>query len=196
VITLKRLDQIYHFWFDQEVDQPRGQFWFMGGANAASEQFRADFEYALEQPLTDTKLTPRQQLSLIVLYDQLGRNLFRGLAKAFAGDSLALNLCKAGLEHGSLNHLRSLEQIFFCMPLQHSESLEDQKMSMKYFRQIAQTGSASLKAYLDNSFEHAKKHHDIVAKFGRFPHRNQVLNRTETQAEQDYLASGGERFGQ
>lgn len=138
---------------------------------------------------------PRGCLALILLLDQLPRNLYRGTAAAFAGDERALALCLEGHRAGLDQALTLIERVFFWMPLQHAEDLERQELSVQLFGSLASEDSA--RAELWSEFAaFAEQHHDIVQRFGRFPHRNDALGRATTDREEAWLESGGESFGQ
>ena len=120
-------------------------------------------------------------LALLLLLDQFPRNLYRGSAHAFATDPKALAIARAAVASG---HDRAVEPIlrrFFYLPFEHSESMQDQQRALALF---AATGNAELLKY-------AQLHADIIARFGRFPHRNAILLRTSTADEQAFLDAGG-----
>jgi uncharacterized protein (DUF924 family) len=140
--------------------------------------------------------SPRRRLALILLFDQVPRNIYRGTAQAFAFDSRALALSFEGLQLAADQALHPVERIFFYLPLEHAESMEAQDASVKAFERLAQESPAEWRALLEGTLQYARSHRDIVAKFGRFPHRNQALRRESTTAEIDWLESGADRFGQ
>lgn len=143
-------------------------------------------------PLADT---PRGRLALILLLDQLPRNLYRGTADAFACDPQALALCLEGHRNGQDQRLSLIERVFFWMPLQHAEDLERQELSVQLFTGLAAEDPAR-DALWTNFASFAELHHDIIQRFGRFPHRNEALARQTTDREEAWLESGGETFGQ
>jgi len=124
---------------------------------------------------------PKTCLALVLILDQFSRNLFRGSKKAFAQDLYALELAKHGVEKGFDDNQPVEIFDFLYMPFMHSEKLEDQNTCVDLFR--ARANDASLKAAIE--------HQDIIARFGRFPHRNTILGRQTTDEEQLFLDSGG-----
>jgi len=140
--------------------------------------------------------SPRRRLALILLLDQFPRSIHRGTAAAFATDPKALSLALTGMQLGADAVLDPVERIFFYMPLQHAESLEVQEESVAAYRRLRDETEPELRALFDGVSRYAGQHHDIVQRFGRFPHRNAVLGRDPTPEEQAWLAAGSPRFGQ
>ena len=131
--------------------------------------------------------TPAGALALIVLLDQLSRNAFRGQAEAFAADPRALALAHASIARGFDTALAPFERMFMYLPLEHAENLDDQTEAVRLFE--------SLRADLGaETVDHAHRHHAVIAEFGRFPHRNAILDRAGTAAEEAYLARPGSGF--
>jgi uncharacterized protein (DUF924 family) len=130
------------------------------------------------------------------LLDQFTRNLGRGTAEAFAGDDKALATCQAARERGDDQALRFIERAFLCMPMMHAENREVAEQSKAYFAKLsADTREAAPEGY-PNFQPHADQHADIVLRFGRYPHRNEILGRGSSEEEKQFLASGGPSFGQ
>ncbi len=120
-------------------------------------------------------------LALILVLDQFSRNLHRGSALAFASDPEALQIAKTTLARGDDHLVREDLRIFFYMPFEHSESLADQRMAIRLAHAM----------HSANYLKYAHTHHDVIRRFGRFPHRNAVLGRHTTPAEKAFLESGG-----
>jgi len=126
----------------------------------------------------DSFLTdPLTALAGVILFDQLPRNMFRGHADQFATDHLALAIAKEAISNGFDEGLQKDERKFLYMPFQHSENLDDQNRSLLLFSEIGD----------DEQIDYAKKHRDIIERFGRFPHRNAVLGRAPRP---DEIAAG------
>jgi uncharacterized protein (DUF924 family) len=123
--------------------------------------------------------TPETLVAAIILLDQFSRNIFRGRAKAFEADSLALELCKEALDKGWVDSLPKPLPTFFLMPLQHSENLGDQERSVAEFRDRDPL-----------NYKYARLHRDQIKRFGRFPGRNQALGRVSTPEEGAAIAQG------
>ena len=130
----------------------------------------------------DIAATPRQAMAAIIVFDQLARNMFRGSAKTFACDDKALHLAARLIADGSDAELSGDERYFMMMPFMHAEDLAQQDRCVELFEE--RMGS-------EQGIRYAKMHRDVIARFGRFPHRNAVLGRETTPQEQAYLDEGG-----
>ena len=208
--TRRRAHDVLEFWFGSRpyaaaaVTQ-RMHFWF-GDADApelqpqTDERIRLRFaeltRQAADGEIASWESSPRRRLALILLLDQFPRNLNRGRAAAYAQDRRALELALGGLQLGADAVLDPVERIFFYMPLQHAESREVQEESLAAFRRLAAEAPAELADVFAGVSHFAQLHHDIIARFGRFPHRNQPLGRESTAAERSWLDAGGAFFGQ
>jgi uncharacterized protein (DUF924 family) len=137
---------------------------------------------------------PRGRLALILALDQLPRVIHRGAPAAFAGDEAALRVAERGLASGVDRLLQPIERVFFYLPFEHSESLADQERSVELFRALAASVPPQWRETFDGFLDYAVRHHDVIARFGRFPHRNQVLGRPSTAAELVFLAEPGSSF--
>jgi uncharacterized protein (DUF924 family) len=138
--------------------------------------------------------TPHGRLAQVLLLDQLPRNLFRGSARAFAGDAMARALARAAIDAGDDDRLPPFGAAFLYLPFEHGESRCDQRLAVALFECLASARGASepaLAAYV----EHARAHAAIVERFGRFPHRNTLLGRADTPAEAEFLERDARRFG-
>jgi uncharacterized protein (DUF924 family) len=201
---------VREFWFGRGrmsaqrlTEQMR--LWF-GGADAAEERERRDeevrsrfgelFERAAQGELDSWADGPRRRLSLIILLDQFPRHLFRATARAFATDDKALGLTLSGMQSAADAALEAPERLFFYMPLQHAERLEVQEESVVACRRLLLEAPQSMRATFESTLESARQHRDIIARFGRFPHRNVALGRESTTAEQEWLKSESETFSQ
>ncbi|HUF74151.1 MAG TPA: DUF924 family protein [Gammaproteobacteria bacterium] len=200
-----RIDALLDFWFGGYlVDADRlnllKKLWFSATPDQDAElreRFGGLSEAAARGELDAWAETPRGRLALIVLLDQLPRSLHRGKRDAFAQDARALELCHEGLELGIDAALAPLERVFFCMPLQHAESRVIQALAVETFGKLAETETEKpIATALGNAADFALQHRAIIDRFGRFPHRNEALGRETTEAEREFLASGGSTFGQ
>jgi uncharacterized protein (DUF924 family)/voltage-gated potassium channel Kch len=201
---------IHDYWFGPTPLTPaalgeRMRFWFGGDdapdlQRARDEEVAARFGGLIERALTGELDSwaggPRRLLALILLLDQFPRNAWRGTARAFAGDERALACARGGMQTGADAVLLPVERMFFYMPLQHAESAEVQDESVAAYRRLVLESPGAIRGVLEGTLKYAEMHRDIVARFGRFPHRNAVLGRTSTAEEEAYLAGGAERFGQ
>lgn len=190
------IQRIFDFWFsDSELDSPqldsRMDRWF-GTSDELDEQIRQKFGELIELATTDQldgwTETPRGRLALIILLDQFRRSVYRGTAQAFTHDKKALKIAIEGTMAGDHKQLNSVERMFFFMPLQHAESLKIQEKSVGIYRALAETVPGTLHETFLTAAQFAELHRDIVAEFGRFPHRNAVLGRPNSSEETAYLA--------
>jgi uncharacterized protein (DUF924 family) len=196
---------LLELWFDvdtsdAEAIDERMRRWFSSTADEDRElgrRFGALARDAAAGTLDSVAASPRGRLGLILLLDQLPRNLHRGRPEAFAGDAKALALSTDGMDCGQAEALAPFERVFFCMPLQHAEDRAIQARSVATFTALATLPvPAPLAAALRECADYAVAHRDIVERFGRFPHRNRALGRESTPAELEFLAAGGASFGQ
>jgi len=197
-------EQILEYWFagtrrDASQIDGRMGFWF-GNDASADRQIRERFGEAVAQAsrgeLDAWAEQPRGRLALIVLLDQFRRNLYRGQPQAFELDHQVLRLSLLGMEAGHDRPLEPVERAFFYMPMQHSESLKVQEFSVQCFKRLAAAVEPSMQATFASFAQFAELHRDIVLRFGRFPHRNAILGRRSTPAEEAYLADDAPDFGQ
>ncbi|MDB5839899.1 MAG: hypothetical protein JWQ23_1851 [Herminiimonas sp.] len=195
-------ESILTFWFGTQPDdglvaRQQAKLWW--SKNPESDQeIRNRYELLVEQAgrgeLDEWAIRPRSLLALILLTDQFPRNIFRNAPKAFQFDPIARRLCLAGLEQGLDLLLRPIERVFFYLPLEHAESLSLQDRSVELYislcRQVPPTQLDVFNGYLD----YALRHRHVIERFGRFPHRNSILNRQSTVEERQFLAEPGSSF--
>jgi uncharacterized protein (DUF924 family) len=186
---------ILAFWFGHSGEpgygQPRRE-WFSKDAgfdDTIRSRFLDSVEAALAGQLQAWAGDPASLLALIILLDQFPRNLFRNQARAFAGDPAARQLAAMALDRSWDRQCNAVERVFLYLPFEHSESLLDQERSLALFSALA-TEHPETTGFLD----YARRHHEVIAKFGRFPHRNAALDRASTEAESLFLAQPGSGF--
>lgn len=199
---------VRNFWFGQlplaaEALERRVRFWFGGDAAALErrdELIRTRFGGLLERAAAGELASwadgPRRRLSLIVLFDQFPRHIYRGTARAFAYDAQALPLTLSGMQSAADAALDVVERIFFYMPMQHAESREVQDESVAAYRRLRTEAPPGLRATFEACLRSAENHRSIIERFGRFPHRNRLLGRAAAAGELEWLKAGGESFGQ
>ncbi len=199
-----RIDAILSFWFkEQKLSAPqidrRMDVWFGNDAAFDHEietEFANDVACASEGQLDHWAQEPRGRLALILLLDQFRRNIYRNTAQAFELDKVALKLCVEGAMARKDQGLTHIQRAFFYMPLQHAESVKVQAKGCELFNRLAEAVSPTYRETFATIAQFAELHRDIVAQFGRFPHRNEMLGRTNTTEEDEYLASDSPDFGQ
>ena len=165
------VQQILDFWLGLSPRQ-----WFSKNEEldeAIRERFCALWEAQRQMPVDTFLGSPEEAAAAAILFDQFPRNMFRGSADSFATDHIALAIAKAALDRGYDEQLSNEARIFLLMPFQHSERLDDQERSLIEFTRLGNP----------HHLRYAKLHHDIIARFGRFPHRNAMLGRESRAAE-------------
>jgi uncharacterized protein (DUF924 family) len=188
---MERAEEILKFWFGAG-DSGRQQLWFSADPafdRACTNGFSGDYERAAGGELDQWMKQPASALALILLLDQFPRNMFRGAARAFATDSKARAMTRHVVAAGFDRALSAPRRAFVYMPLEHSEDLADQHESLRLFRELAQDDPAEA-GYV----QYSERHMELIARFGRFPHRNQVLGRISTPQELEFLSSGDSHF--
>lgn len=201
-------NDILDYWFGKgELDPARlterSTFWFGGDGPAAGAARDAEIREKLEPLLLRAAdgefdswaATPRRRLALILLFDQVPRNIYRGTAQAFAFDARALALAYEGVQLAADLAVHPVERIFFYLPLEHAESMEAQDAAVRAFERLVADAPPEFRDFLAYTGKYAHRHRAVIEKFGRFPHRNAILGREPTAAEVEYLTNGGERFG-
>lgn len=186
-------ENVLDFWFGAPGSPEHGmarELWFRKSDETDATiraRFGADVEAALAGQRAAWAAEPRSTLALIVLLDQFTRNIYRGSPRAFAGDLQALALARALVAAGHDKPMSPHERWFVYLPFEHAESLAAQQESMRLYTALAQDGAP-------DALQWARKHYDVIARFGRFPHRNAVLGRVSTAEELAFLQQPGSHF--
>jgi uncharacterized protein (DUF924 family) len=177
-------DAVLEFWFSPRI-RPK---WFVR-SDELDREIRDTFgelhARAASGALDGWAASPRGALALVILLDQFPRNMFRGTPEAFATDAKAREVAHAALDAGHDHDLTQEERVFLYLPLEHSEDLADQERCVELMRA------------LDDSpiwHDYAVRHRDVIARFGRFPHRNAILGRESTAEECEFLMQPGSSF--
>lgn len=199
-----RIDAILAFWFmEKELSAPqidgRMDLWFGEDQvfdHEIVKEFSGDVERASEGQLDHWAHEPRGRLALILLIDQFRRNIYRNTAEAFGKDKAALKLCVEGAMEKKDKGLTPIQRVFFYMPLQHAESRKVQLKSREIYGRLSEAVSPTYKETFETIAQFAELHADIVEQFGRFPHRNKLMDRENTPKEDEYLAGDVPTFGQ
>jgi uncharacterized protein (DUF924 family) len=191
-------DTLLAFWFGDERDpidgvaalERRAGKWFHGTPEVdreISDLFGDDLERGRHGELDRWAETARGRLALILLLDQVSRHVFRGTPLAFAQDPAAQRLTLAGLDAGMDRGLALHERMFFVLPLGHAEDRALQERAILYSEHMVGEAAVGVRSFYERAHESARRHHDVVARFGRFPTRNAVLGRASTPEEVTYL---------
>ena len=197
-------EDILAFWFADALEDPkkaeqRTDFWFKS-QRETDELIRQRFAPAVRDAglglLADWESQPRSRLALTILLDQFPRNIDRGTAAAFQYDAQALGVTRRGIVAGHLWTLETVEQAFALMPFQHVEDLAAQREGMMLFERMLERAAPEWREFAEGVVKYARMHLELIERFGRFPHRNAILGRPSTPAEEEYLRSDSESFGQ
>ena len=195
--------EVLDFWFADTLTNPdslagRRAIWFMGGPDIdqlITKKFGTLPDAALAGELQHWATDARNTLALVLVLDQFPRNIYRNTARAYHYDTAGLNLAVNIIDHDLNLSLHPIEQSFLFLPLEHSEALEDQTRAVQLYETLTTQSSDPYLESAKNSLDYAKRHCDIIRRFGRFPHRNAILGRDSTEAEMNFLAAGGDTFG-
>ncbi len=196
------IEEVLSFWFadatdDSQAMAARNAIWF-GSDTAFDDEIRKRFgelpERAASGELDEWLKTPRGVLAMVIVLDQFTRNLNRGSGEAFANDAAAKAAATLLIARGLDETLHPVEASFLYLPFEHSEDLLDQQRSLELYRALEDRVPEEDRALFEATTDYARRHYDIIARFGRFPHRNEVLGRESTEEEARYLVEGGDRF--
>ena len=186
--------EVLNFWFGREDEEGYGEFrevWFVKDPEFDREirdRFEPVYEEAAAGELESWKDEAQSCLALIIVLDQFPRNMFRGDARMYAADEKAREAARYAVDNAYDRELPPFQPLFLYLPFEHSEDLEDQRRSVELFRGLAgEMGSEDLLGY-------AVRHMEIVERFGRFPHRNEILGRATNPEEAEFLRGPDSSF--
>ena len=201
--ALPTADDVLAFWYgdldaDGCADATHSASWWkkdLAFDRQIGDRFGALRDAVIAGDVDDWLESPRGRLAAILVVDQFSRNMFRGTPGMYDADPVALWFTVEGLRR---EHHRSLlldERLFLVMPLMHAEDLAHQDRCVALFEaEVADAPNDAVRRRAERSLDAAQRHRDIVARFGRFPHRNDILGRPSTDAELDFLLQPGSSF--
>jgi uncharacterized protein (DUF924 family) len=193
-MSSEQAKKILDFWFGSPEQASYGkprQIWFIKKNEFDREvqtRFLKNYEQAAAGELDSWKSSPLNCLALILLLDQFPRNMFRGTAQAFATDWQALSAAQYAIAQGYDRELLPVQRWFIYCPFEHSENLEDQNLCLALFQQLSDDPDSA------DAINYALRHREVILRFGRFPHRNEILGRASTPEEQEFLQQPGSSF--
>jgi uncharacterized protein (DUF924 family) len=195
-------DSIRDFWFGSNPDdvivaQQHSKLWWSKNPDTDQEirnRFESHVQKTADHALAAWTESPRGLLALVLLTDQFTRNMYRHTPKAFQFDAMAQDWCQTGLARGMDQLLRPIERVFFYLPLEHSESLAHQEQSVRLYTRLYQEVPVEQMDTFRRFLMFALRHRRIIERFGRFPHRNEVLGRPSTPEEALFLQEPGSSF--
>jgi uncharacterized protein (DUF924 family) len=192
----EEIKAIHQFWFGPLDDTgfaapQQNQVWFSASAEtdaALGSRFGNLVTQALAGQLDHWAADDKGLIALVLLLDQFTRNIYRGTPDAFAGDTAALKVANEAISSERHPSLPAIHQVFLYMPLEHCEDLEVQQDCVRLLSELSKLSDAQR---INESARYAVAHRDVIAKFGRFPHRNTILGRESSEAELAYLKQHG-----
>lgn len=195
-------DEILNFWFGPASDnltvaQRQSKLWWSKNEEIDAtirERFEPQLESMATRRNSNSPESAQDRLAKIVLLDQFPRNMYRGTAAAFAHDLVAQHLAMSALTAGDEEQLRPIERIFLYMPFEHAEEPALQDLSVRRFEKLLSDAKAKELNLFKGYADFAIRHRDIIDRFGRFPHRNQMLGRQSTEEEIQFLKEPGSSF--
>jgi uncharacterized protein (DUF924 family) len=195
-------DAVLDFWFGApgsaaDVAARQRTLWFAKSAandRIVAERFAETLVAAGRGELDDWAATPRWRLALIVVLDQFPHHIHRDHGQSFAYDAQSLALALEMIRRGEDAQVAPIERVFVYLPLEHAESIAMQDRSVALYDKLAHEAAADERQLFDGFLDYARKHRDVVARFGRFPHRNELLGRPSTAEEIEFLKQPGSRF--
>lgn len=181
--------EVLGFWFGETLE--RRKAWFTKDPAFDAEvrsRFLPLYEQAAAEQLAAWRESAASCLALIIVLDQFPRNMFRGTPRSFATDLQALRIAKGAIAQRFDQQLPPIQRFFFYLPLEHSENLDDQTESVRLSEKLRNIPG------LADIYDYAIRHRDVIARFGRFPHRNSILDRSSTPEELEFLKQPGSSF--
>jgi uncharacterized protein (DUF924 family) len=199
---MEDVESILHYWFggatdDAEIVREKSALWWKQDSKVDAE-IRRRFEMMLNAEIKNEfaswSSSPRGQLARILLCDQFPRNMYRDSPRAFDYDERARKLAREAIDAGQDKKLRPVERVFLYLPFEHSETVDDQELSLRLYTALVEYVPETDRPTYQKFLEFARKHKEIIDRFGRFPHRNAILGRQSTAAEAEFLKGPGSSF--
>lgn len=192
---------ILHFWFgaleNGQTSPEQQKLWWNKNPQTdkyITQHFEKDVLNAIAGKYEDWLQDPKGTLALIILVDQFCRHIYRNTPTSFAADPIALQWAKQGIELQHDKQLSLTERTFFYMPFEHAEDLAAQQQAVALFYGLYKQAPAAQRQLFQDYYNYAERHKIIIERFGRFPHRNEILKRPSTAEEEKFLAGPNSRF--
>ncbi|MEO1209984.1 MAG: DUF924 family protein [Cyanobacteria bacterium J06638_20] len=191
------VQSVLNFWFGDPTSPEssyaqRRKLWFSKSEETDEtihQEFMSLYAQAATGELDSWAVEADSCLALLLILDQFPRNMFRDTPRAFATDGKALAIAKRAIEYGFDQAFKPIQRLFMYLPLEHSENLEDQHRSVALVEALKEEDTE-----LEDAYNYALRHRDVIQRFGRFPHRNIILGRQSTTEEVEFLQQPGSRF--
>lgn len=191
---MKTWQEVLDFWFGTPDSPEYGKsrkIWFVKDPefdDSVRSQFLPTYQRAAAGNCDDWQQHPHACLALLVVLDQFPRNLFRGTPQAFATDDKAVTIAETAIARNFHQQVLPVQRWFFYLPLEHCEDIHRQNRAVELFETLSDDPES------ESAIDYAHQHHQVIARFGRFPHRNDILGRESTPAERDFLQQPGSGF--
>lgn len=192
--------RVLDFWFGEEFESnptANSSFWWSKDESFDRSIWESFGELHRQVVSGENQIWINESLpclAYIITIDQFSRNMFRGGPRSFANDSMAREACHQGIREGIDQDLHVIHRWFFYMPLMHSEQIADQDLCVQIFDRLRRSAPPAFEKEMNGAYEFAVRHRDIVAAYGRFPHRNEILGRQSTPQEVEFLKKPGSSF--
>ena len=195
-------EEVLSFWFGDDLDDPgsvrtASKRWFQKNRHFDAEirsRFGTYPDAVMAGQLDEWLTDDQGLLGLILVLDQFPRNMYRNTPKSFAYDNAALRHALKALDRNLHQRLHPLQTVFLYLPLEHSEDIQMQERCVSGLQVLEQERGGIWREKISGFLRYAIAHHEVIEKFGRFPHRNEMLGRDSTPAEKEFLASGKGAF--
>lgn len=190
---------VLEFWFGHRElpSAEKKKTWFFGSDKLDAtirELFEETLDKASQGHLDHWAKTDEGLIALVIVLDQFPRNMYRKTPRSFAYDEKALAITHKALELGRDETLPLFHRMFLYLPLEHSETMSDQELSLQKFRDLADDAPQELKAEFERTYNVAVMHYRIIEQWGRYPHRNEILGRTASEEEINFLKTPHSSF--
>jgi len=202
MFTMNDFKEVLNFWFGdkdsmEEINREKSALWWSKNETVDNEiqSKYADLVIKVHSDeMSHWCQSAEGTLASIICLDQFPRNIFRDRPESFQYDSKALRFSKILIEEDKDKQLTPLERVFSYLPFEHSENPEDQIISLSLYDELRQVVPCDVKEIFDGFYDFAVRHHAIIERFGRFPHRNVILGRRSTKSELEFLKQPGSSF--
>jgi uncharacterized protein (DUF924 family) len=196
------IDSVLTFWFGagqsiQEINKDKKSVWWNKDEEIdrkISDRFRALVNAVADSELDHWRESAKGLLASIICTDQFPRNIYRGTGKSFSFDVTGLELAQQIVATGVDRELTTIQRIFAYLPFEHSEDIALQAKSMELIEQLLEDAAVEDKEIFSGFLGYARRHYEVIERFGRFPHRNEILGRESTDLEKDFLTRPGSSF--
>jgi len=196
------IDSVIRYWFGEsnlstDINAEKKRFWWSKNNEVDAEitdRFSELVETVASGELDHWNESESGLLASIICTDQFPRNIYRGQSRSFSYDQIALRFAKQAVAMGFDRKLTLIKRVFIYMPFEHSEEISHQQQAVQLMQSLLDQSAVEEEDMFVGFLNFAKRHHDVIAEFGRFPHRNEILGRESTEEEVEFLQQPGSSF--